>query len=318
MFWVALVTFTLPFAGRAVTVWDGPLISFAQPGGADPSQAANQDRLTANVWLTRGSGQGLYNAKTETGFVHSFSPADTEWANGSLADLASLTYTDWNSWAKSVNRGPPSTVGVQAVLHLKSDDIYLSVKFTSWPMGSGGFSYVRSTPGAVAVEPAVTLASPAEGAVFAAPATISFTPDARATGGTVTNVSFFNGSTLFGSIQSRPFNFAASNLAAGSYLIFAVATASGISATSSPVHFTVVAPAEVRLTQPSAANGLFSFHYSTDAGLTYVVERALNGSKVFDWKAVATNTAAAGSVLFSEPLTGDQLRFYRVGRLPNP
>jgi hypothetical protein len=33
------------------------------------------------------------------------------------------------------------------VLHLISDNIYLSVEFTSWGMaGAGGFSYLRSTP----------------------------------------------------------------------------------------------------------------------------------------------------------------------------
>ena len=32
------------------------------------------------------------------------------------------------------------------MLHLISDDIYLSIKFTSWGGSSGGFSYNRSTP----------------------------------------------------------------------------------------------------------------------------------------------------------------------------
>jgi hypothetical protein len=46
-----------------------------------------------------------------------------------------------------VNGGPPSTVGINAVLHLIPDDIYLSVRFTLTSTGSGGgFSYIRSTP----------------------------------------------------------------------------------------------------------------------------------------------------------------------------
>ena len=40
-------------------------------------------------------------------------------------------------------------VGQDAVVHLVTDDIYLSIRFTSWPTGHqtppGGFSYVRST-----------------------------------------------------------------------------------------------------------------------------------------------------------------------------
>ncbi len=147
-----------PLGSKATTIWNGPLLTFSKANYANPSLAANQDRLTSHDWLTRGSSQGLYNARTEPGFTHFSSPADTEWANGSLANYASLTYTDWNTWASGVNPGPPSTVGVNAVLHLLTDDIYLSVKFTSWTSAGygGGFSYVRSTP-SVVPEPAAGL-----------------------------------------------------------------------------------------------------------------------------------------------------------------
>jgi len=134
--------------GAAPTIWDGPTISFSKANGANPLLAANQDRLTSDIWLTRSSSQGLFNADMEGGFTHFFSPAGTEWADGSLANYSSLTYQDWNDWARGVHAGPPSTVGVNAVLHLIPDDIYLSVRFTSWTSGGagGGFSYIRSTP----------------------------------------------------------------------------------------------------------------------------------------------------------------------------
>src|SRR5438552_18485311 len=79
----------------ASTLWNGPVLSFSKASGANPNLAADQDRLTPNVWITRGSSQGLYNAKTEPGFTHFNSPTDTEWANGILANYATLTYTDW-------------------------------------------------------------------------------------------------------------------------------------------------------------------------------------------------------------------------------
>jgi hypothetical protein len=140
----------------APIIWNGPLTSFTKPNFGNPALAANQDRLTSDIWLTRSSSFGLYNANTEAGFSHFFSPAGTEWANGSLANYASLTYTDWNSWAKGINAGPPSTVGINAVVHLIPDDIYLSVRFTSWTASGagGGFSYLRSTP---VPEPSVAL-----------------------------------------------------------------------------------------------------------------------------------------------------------------
>src|SRR5258705_1283930 len=148
------VLWLLAISAQAATIGNGPTISFTKSDYANPLLAENQDRLTANVWITRGSSQGLFNANTESRFTHSLSPAGTEWANGSLENYATLSYTDWNHWAKGVNPNPYATVGVQAVLHLIADDIYLSVQFTSWtggdPVGGfsygGGFSYLRSTP----------------------------------------------------------------------------------------------------------------------------------------------------------------------------
>ena len=178
--WPALVLMLLP-AGRAATVWNGPLISFTKASGANPNLPANQDRITSLVWITRGTTQGIYNAAQEIRFTHYLSPTNTEWANGTLANYASLTYTNWNRWARGVNPSPPSTVGVDAVVHLIAEDIYLSVRFTSWAGPGGGFSYVRSTP--PPLTPTVTLTSPTNGSVFAAPASFALTANASVSGG---------------------------------------------------------------------------------------------------------------------------------------
>jgi hypothetical protein len=135
----------------APTIWNGPLITFSKANFANPSLAANQDRITSDLWLTRSSSQGLFNADTEGGFAHSYSPAGTEWADGTLANFATLSYHDWNTWVKGVHAGPSTTLGVQAVVHVIPDNIYFSIKFTSWTAGGtgGGFSYQRSTPSVV-------------------------------------------------------------------------------------------------------------------------------------------------------------------------
>lgn len=144
---LVLAQLVVPVATQAATIWNGPTTNFNKAAGADPTQAANQDRITPNVWITRGSSQGIYNARTESFFTHFFSPQDTEWANGTTANYSSLTYSDWNTWAKLDNGGPPATVGLDAVVHLIAEDIYIDIKFTSWgAAGSGGaFSYQRST-----------------------------------------------------------------------------------------------------------------------------------------------------------------------------
>lgn len=138
-------TLALPFAQGAI-IWNGPPTTYTQPS-PDPTQAANQDRLTTNVWLTRGSLQGLFNTVGEGSFTHHISPTNTAWAYGELADYASLTYVDWEDWFGSVSGGgPQSTIGKDAVVHLIPDDVYLSIRFTSFGAAGGGFSYIRSTP----------------------------------------------------------------------------------------------------------------------------------------------------------------------------
>src|SRR5690348_3075894 len=99
---VLLFAVSAAWPSKAATIWTGPTINFTHLNGSNPSQAANQDRITADTWLTRSSSQGLFNAFDEGSFGHYFSPAGTAWANGSLANYASLTFTDWNSWAKGV------------------------------------------------------------------------------------------------------------------------------------------------------------------------------------------------------------------------
>ena len=125
------------------TIWTGPSYNFSQPA-PDPTQATNQDRITADVWLTRATSKGLFNAVYETNAT-ALSPTNTEWAFGTLTNYASLPYTNWLAWLNG--KSPTTLVGQPAVVHLISDDIYLSIQFTSWPAGgSGGFAYERSTP----------------------------------------------------------------------------------------------------------------------------------------------------------------------------
>ena len=135
----------LPTARGAAVLWDGPAITFTRANGADWTQPENQDRLTPLIWLTRASNQGLFNIQSETAFAHFLSPAGTEWAFGTTANFASLTYTNWETWTGGPPSGPPNTVGRDAVLHLTAEDIYIDIKFLSWGVGGGSFSYVRST-----------------------------------------------------------------------------------------------------------------------------------------------------------------------------
>ncbi len=132
--------------GDAFVIYTGDKITFTKADDTDATVEANQDRITDNVWITRDATKGIYNIKTETAYA-STSPADTEWAVGTTEDIASLTFTNW----ESAGSKPPQRVDVDYVLHLITDDVYIDIKFTSWSdgrtPGKGGFSYERSTPG---------------------------------------------------------------------------------------------------------------------------------------------------------------------------
>ena len=142
---LVLGLWAMALAAGAATIWTGPTITFLKASGADPNQPASQDRMTPAVWITRRDTMGIYNARTETGYANS-SPADTEWAHGTTANVANLIFRPWVDWH---GKQPPSTVGESAVVHLIAEDIYIDIKFTDWGSGGGGnFAYQRSTPAA--------------------------------------------------------------------------------------------------------------------------------------------------------------------------
>ena len=156
------VSISLSKGAHAVpVVWTGPTLTFTKTGDnpGDVSDPANQDRLTANVWLTRAgpSSGGMINIAKEASYDGSLhtSPADTLWAtdlvpgNGTATIAAAnwqhLTFT---TWADAFGGPSSALIGNitthNAVVKLVTDDIYLDLTFTGFN-SSGFFSYERST-----------------------------------------------------------------------------------------------------------------------------------------------------------------------------
>jgi hypothetical protein len=172
-FVVLLVVLILSSIGLgAPTIWpfaDGE-ITFTKADYADWTLPENQDRITGNVWLTRGDNSGLFNAAVESWYFAigwAGEPTGTEWAIGTTANYDTLTYEPWVEWldywpgwyATSPDYNP-------AVLHLIDDDIYIDIEFTQWTTGprgtdpgqGGGFSYRRAAePAVIPVPGAIVL-----------------------------------------------------------------------------------------------------------------------------------------------------------------
>jgi hypothetical protein len=134
-------------------LWTGPTLTFSNAPGSDWTRPANQDHLAGDVWLTRSGAsrntQGMFNAALESGYAKFTSPAGTEWAVGSLANYATLVYTDWADCYGGPGNLGNNITSTNAVLHLINEDIYLSVRFTFFGSSGGGFAYQRSSPASV-------------------------------------------------------------------------------------------------------------------------------------------------------------------------
>ncbi|HXW04606.1 MAG TPA: Ig-like domain-containing protein [Vicinamibacterales bacterium] len=94
--------------------------------------------------------------------------------------------------------------------------------------------------------PSVSLTSPANGATFTAPATITVAASASDPDGTVAGVDFYTGTQLIGSDTTAPYTGSWSNVAAGTYSLTAIARDDrGASRTSASVTITVAGAVKI-------------------------------------------------------------------------
>ena len=188
---------------------------------------------------------------------------------------------------------------------------YCSVHFS---LGMTGQVFVASSS---FQPPTVSLTSPQNGEVFAAPANVKVQAVVTNGSGTVTGVQFFNGSTLLANITTPPFSTTANSLAAGNYTLTAIAQDNNNLSATNSVSVSVVTPVTVGLTNVFKLSGStnFQFSYSANVGLNYVV---LRSTDFISWLPLATNTAQSNPVVFTDLTATNALNFYRVGLLPNP
>jgi plastocyanin len=169
------------------------------------------------------------------------------------------------------------------------------------------------------VPPSISILSPTNGATFAAPWTGSISATASANGATITNIDFYAGSILLGSVAhpSATALLNVVNLPAGSYSLSAVAFDNlGATNTSTSVEVHVVTPAPITVQgpfRPSVTS--FQFTYSTTPGLTYVIRRA---TALSAWTPIATNSAISNVSTYLDPNAEAAFNFYSVSLLPNP
>jgi hypothetical protein len=94
--------------------------------------------------------------------------------------------------------------------------------------------------------PTITLTSPADGATFTAPSTITVSATANDVDGGIARVDFYAGGALIGSDTTAPYSVAWTNIGTGSYTLTADAIDdAGATTISAPVRITIAAPQTV-------------------------------------------------------------------------
>jgi plastocyanin len=168
--------------------------------------------------------------------------------------------------------------------------------------------------------PTVSVTNPPSGAVLAAPAnvTVRATASDPNSGGSITNVEFRVDGGVIAEVRTAPYSATTNGMGAGTHTLAAVAADnSGLKATNS-ISISVVTPAPivigsvVRLTASH-----FQLNYAATAGLTYIVQKS-SDLRANSWTNISTNTAASGTVVFTDTNAIASPAFYRVQLMPNP
>ena len=102
--------------------------------------------------------------------------------------------------------------------------------------------------------PSIVLNSPSNGSSYTAPATISCAASVTANGHTITQVQFYNGTTLLGTVAAAPYTYSWNNVSAGTYSLSAKAVYdSGSTATCAPANVTCLNATSVATIWPTTA-----------------------------------------------------------------
>jgi hypothetical protein len=156
--------------------------------------------------------------------------------------------------------------------------------------------------------PAVSITSPANNAVFTAPASITINANASDSDGTISKVEFYQGATLLNTDTVAPYSFAWNNVAAGTYSLTAKATDNNNAVTTSaPISITVnpgctppsgLIISEFRLRGPNGSNDEYvELYNNTDAGITVCTADGSSGWAVVSADGVTRFVIATGTVI---------------------
>jgi hypothetical protein len=162
---------------------------------------------------------------------------------GSLSDLAGPVSSFKFTCYDACDLDTPVT-DVNSIRTVKVDFTIIN----SAPLGQNktftAWVYLRTGANTL---PTVSITSPANGATFTAPASITINATASDSDGTVSKVDFYRSATLLGTDTVSPYSYPWSSVAAGSYILTAKVTDNdGATTTSTAVNITVTSGSSLK------------------------------------------------------------------------
>jgi len=122
-------------------------ITFSKKSSDDFRLAEYQDRINDDVWITRGTREGLFNIAQENSYDRNGnweSPLGTEWAYGLTSEVEPSDYTEWRDAVRNrANIQTHELPGRTFSMKLTETETYWDVTFLEWERRAGGFSYIR-------------------------------------------------------------------------------------------------------------------------------------------------------------------------------
>ena len=167
--------------------------------------------------------------------------------------------------------------------------------------------------------PTISLTSPVNGANYSSPAAISLAASVTANGHTITQVQFYNGSTLLGSTATAPYSFTWANVNAGSYTLNAALVYDSGSTVVSPLATITVTnpPAPSSLTFASTSGAISAPFYATNNTVLQPAYTTLaaGGQAVYTFN-VSTAGNYVVSALVNAPSTDNNSFFVNMDGQP--
>jgi hypothetical protein len=308
------------------------------PSGASwtfSGTTGNGSGITAN-----GSGFTSSNSNTsegtQVGFVQSFgsisqtlfgfTPGTSYTVTFSAAQRAGANQHGGESWnvkidnstIGSYNPGPSATSYVDYTATFTATAATHTLSFVGTDLIGGDntvfIDNVRLVPPIQPVASGVTLASPANGASFAAPAIINLSANVTTNGNAINSVRFyFNGTNLIAQLVSPPYNYAWSNVTAGSYSLRSRVTFDGSDFADSAVSNITVTNVPPVIQNFGVATGNFYLVGFGQSGQPFVLASTQSLIPPVTWSPLVTNYSdSGGAFAFSNiPCTNLQ-QFFRV------